>query len=95
LRGVRPSSTRICIKPDSLHSICHLIFYLKSPVRTPPTGLYEIGDRIRTLTVKETLQMFGFDVSFRYTSLKNPQRMLFYLGNSIVVNVLEELVKDL
>uniref|UniRef100_A0A6C0K8T1 Methyltransferase n=1 Tax=viral metagenome TaxID=1070528 RepID=A0A6C0K8T1_9ZZZZ len=39
--------------------------------------------------------MFGFDVSFRYTSLKNPQRMLFYLGNSIVVNVLEELVKDL
>lgn len=59
------------------------------------TGLYEIGDRIRTLTVMETLQMFGFDVSFRYASLKNPQRMLFYLGNSIVVNVLEELVKDL
>lgn len=58
------------------------------------TGLYEIEDgKIRTLTVSETLKMFGFDVTYKYDSLARPKRMLFYLGNSIVVNVLEELIK--
>ena len=59
------------------------------------TGLYEIKGKIRTLSVKETLQMFGFDISFKYNSLKREKNMLFYLGNSIVVNVLEALIKDL
>ena len=59
------------------------------------TGLYLIDNKIRTLTVKETLQMFGFDVDYKYTTLSNPKKMLFYLGNSIVVNVLEEIIKNI
>lgn len=59
------------------------------------TGLYEVNGRLRTLSVKETLQMFGFETTYKYATLANPKHMLFYLGNSIVVNVLEELVKYL
>lgn len=60
------------------------------------TGLYEIENgKIRTLTISETLKMFGFDATYKYDSLVRPKRMLFYLGNSIVVNVLEELIKEL
>jgi site-specific DNA-cytosine methylase len=69
------------------------------------TGLYEIcvlknsntqwEPQIRTLTVKETLRMFGFNDEYKYTSLKNKERMLYYLGNSIVVNVLTEILQHL
>lgn len=59
------------------------------------TGLYEINGHIRTLSVSETLQMFGFETSFKFKTLSRKKYMLFYLGNSIVVNVLEELIKDL
>ena len=59
------------------------------------TGLYYFDGKIRTLSINETLKMFGFDVSYKYESLSNKKDMLFYLGNSIVVNVLEELIKDL
>ena len=59
------------------------------------TGLYYFDGKIRTLSVGETLKMFGFDDSFKYESLSNKKDMLFYLGNSIVVNVVEELIKDL
>ncbi len=59
------------------------------------TGLYYFNGNIRTLTVDESLKMFGFDDSYKYASLPNKKHMLFYLGNSIVVNVLEELIKDL
>ena len=59
------------------------------------TGLYEISGKIRTLTIGETLKMFGFNDNFNYKSLKNEQKLLFYLGNSIVVNVLKELIIDL
>ena len=59
------------------------------------TGLYEINGKIRTLSVTEGLQMFGFDSNYKYNSLVNKKNLLFYLGNSIVVNVLEELIKDL
>jgi len=59
------------------------------------TGFYYFDGKIRTLTVNETLKMFGFDESYKYKSLTNKKSMLFYLGNSIVVNVLEELIKDL
>jgi len=59
------------------------------------TGLYDFDGKIRTLRINETLKMFGFDSSYKYDSLSNKNKMLFYLGNSIVVNVLEELIKDL
>ncbi len=60
------------------------------------TGLYDFGDgKIRTLTVPETLGMFGFDPGFKHDSLSNKNNMLFYLGNSIVVNVVEQIIKDL
>ena len=59
------------------------------------TGLYDFNGQIRTLSVKETLQMFGFDTTYKYKTLKKEKELLFYLGNSIVVNVLEELIKDL
>ena len=59
------------------------------------TGLYEINGKIRTLNIDETLSMFGFKKTYKYDSLINKNKMLFYLGNSIVVNVIEELIKDL
>ena len=59
------------------------------------THLYEINSKIRTLNVKEALQMFGFNCDFKYNCLTNEKKMLFYLGNSIVVNVLVEIIKNL
>ena len=59
------------------------------------TGLYDFNGKIRTLSVAETLKMFGFNQTYKFESLSNKKTMLFYLGNSIVVNVLEELIKDL
>jgi DNA (cytosine-5)-methyltransferase 1 len=59
------------------------------------TGLYDFDEKIRTLSIKETLKMFGFEPTYKYETLSNQKKMLFYLGNSIVVNVLEELIKDL
>lgn len=59
------------------------------------TGLYDFDGKIRTLSVKETLKMFGFDSSYKYESLTNKNYMLYYLGNSIVVNVVEQLIADL
>ncbi len=55
------------------------------------TGLYKVGDTIRRLTVKETLQMFGFPVTYNFLSTSY-EDSLFYLGNSIVVNVLTHFV---
>jgi len=60
------------------------------------TGLYEIEPgMIRTLNVKETLQMFGFPQDYKRTTVPKDSHMLFYLGNSIVVNVLDTLVPEL
>ena len=59
------------------------------------TGLYDFNGKIRTLSVGETLKMFGFDPGYKFESLQNKNHMLFYLGNSIVVNVVEELVRGL
>ena len=56
------------------------------------TGLYEIDGKIRKLTIKEALQMSGFSPDYKYI---NGDNMLFYIGNSIVVNVLKELLHDL
>jgi DNA (cytosine-5)-methyltransferase 1 len=49
------------------------------------TGLYKVGDTIRRLNVKESLGMFGFPNDFKLDIAK--EDALFYLGNSIVVNV--------
>jgi DNA (cytosine-5)-methyltransferase 1 len=51
------------------------------------TGLYKVGDTIRRLTVKETLGMFGFPDTYKFPKVSQ-EESLFYLGNSIVVNVL-------
>lgn len=59
------------------------------------TGLYYFDGKIRTLSVKETLKMFGYEETYKYETLSNKKHMLFYLGNSIVVNVIEELIKNL
>ena len=59
------------------------------------TGLYDFNGKIRTLSVGETLKMFGFNHTYKFECLSNKKDMLFYLGNSIVVNVVEELIKDL
>jgi DNA (cytosine-5)-methyltransferase 1 len=60
------------------------------------TGLYEIENKkIRTLNIKETLKMFGFKETYKYTTLKNKNKMLFYLGNSIVVEVLNNIINNL
>ena len=50
------------------------------------TGLYKVGDNIRRLNVKESLGMFGFPNDYKFPDIKN-EDALFYLGNSIVVNV--------
>jgi DNA (cytosine-5)-methyltransferase 1 len=53
------------------------------------TGLYKVGsaaNAIRRLTVKEGLGMFGFPATYQLPGVKN-EDALFYLGNSIVVNV--------
>lgn len=59
------------------------------------TGLYYFDGKIRTLSINETLKMFGFYETYKYNSLSKKKNMLYYLGNSIVVNVLEELIKEL
>lgn len=59
------------------------------------TGLYEVDGKIRKLSIKEGLLMFGFDSSYKFDTLGTKKQMLFYLGNSIVVNVLECLIEDL
>jgi len=50
------------------------------------TGLYKVGNNVRRLTVKETLGMFGFPVDYKFPGVSQ-EESLFYLGNSIVVNV--------
>jgi len=50
------------------------------------TGLYKVGDVIRRLSVGETLKMFGFPDDFLFPDA-SAEGSLFYLGNSIVVDV--------
>jgi len=50
------------------------------------TGLYKVGDAIRRLSVGETLKMFGFPETFVFPETSD-EDCLFYLGNSIVVDV--------
>ena len=48
---------------------------------------------LKTLNVKECLRMFVFPDDYSYETLENKKKMLFYLGNSIVVSVLFEIIK--
>lgn len=50
------------------------------------TGLYKVGNIIRRLNVKETLGMFGFPPAYKFPGITT-EEALYYLGNSIVVNV--------
>lgn len=58
------------------------------------TGLYKVGDVVRRLSPRECLAMFGFPKDFDFLDLPEEQK-LFYLGNSIVVNVVEALVPSI
>ena len=55
------------------------------------TGLYKVGDTIRRLTVTETLKMFGFPDTYKFPNISS-EHCLFYLGNSIVVDVVKAFV---
>ena len=55
------------------------------------TGLYKVGTVIRRLNVRETLGMFGFPATYSFCGMKS-EEALFYLGNSIVVNVVRAFV---
>jgi len=55
------------------------------------TGLYKVGESIRRLNPVECLRMFGFPESYEFLDSTDNQRM-FYLGNSIVVDVVRAMV---
>lgn len=57
------------------------------------TGLYKVGSNIRRLNSSECLQMFGFSKNYDFCGIPDEQK-LFYLGNSIVVNVVDALVPE-
>jgi hypothetical protein len=58
------------------------------------TGLYKIGETIRRLNVKETLGMFGFPSDYKFHNITY-EDSLFYLGNSIVVDVPKSFVSSI
>lgn len=55
------------------------------------TGLYKVGGSIRRLNPVECLRMFGFPESYDFLDATGQQKM-FYLGNSIVVDVVDAMV---
>lgn len=57
------------------------------------TGLYYIDNKVRRLNVVEGLRMFGFHDDYRWSC--RDETMLFYLGNSVVVNVIKTLLPSL
>lgn len=59
------------------------------------TGLYYINEKVRRLNVVESLKMFGFDNNYKWVNLVKNEEMLFYLGNSIIVNVVKVLLSNL
>jgi DNA (cytosine-5)-methyltransferase 1 len=59
------------------------------------TGLYYINGKIRRLSVKEVLKLFGFPNNYVWNNIVSNENMLYYLGNSIVVNVIDILIKNL
>jgi len=59
------------------------------------TGLYYIDEKIRRLNVIEGLKMFGFNDGYKWKTIVKDEEMLFYLGNSIVVNVAKSILSEL
>lgn len=59
------------------------------------TGLYYINNKIRKLNVNEVLRMFGFDSNYIWNTIVTDEEMIFYLGNSIVINVLVSIISKL
>lgn len=59
------------------------------------TGLYYIDNKVRRLNVIEGIGMFGFDNNYIWDEFVKEEDMLFYLGNSIVVDVLKIILKSL
>uniref|UniRef100_A0A6C0D2F5 DNA (cytosine-5-)-methyltransferase n=1 Tax=viral metagenome TaxID=1070528 RepID=A0A6C0D2F5_9ZZZZ len=59
------------------------------------TGLYYVNEKVRRLNVKESLKMFNFDETYKWTNIVKEEEMLFYLGNSIVVNVLKSILENI
>ena len=59
------------------------------------TGLYYINNNVRRLNVMEGLRMFGFCENYLWSEFVKNEDMLFYLGNSIVVNVLKAILQTL
>jgi site-specific DNA-cytosine methylase len=57
--------------------------------------LYYIDGKVRRLNPKEALKMFGFDEKYKWDTIVRSEDMLFYLGNSIVVNVAKAVVSIL
>ena len=58
------------------------------------TGLYYIDDKVRRLNAIEAIGMFGFDNNYIWDEFVKEEDMLFYLGNSIVVDVLKIILKS-
>ena len=59
------------------------------------TGLYYIDNKVRRLNAMEGLRMFGFDNNYIWNEFVKEEDMLFYLGNSIVVDVVKIIIKSL
>ena len=59
------------------------------------TGLYYIDNKVRRLNAIEGIRMFGFDKKYIWDEFIKEEDMLFYLGNSIVVDVLKIILKSL
>lgn len=75
-------------------SCCGITICASSGGPGAKTGLYKVGGTIRRLGVGECLAMFGFPGDFNFLDIPEEQR-IFYLGNSIVVNVVEALVPSI
>jgi DNA (cytosine-5)-methyltransferase 1 len=59
------------------------------------TGLYYIDNKVRRLNAVEGMRMFGFDKEYIWNEFVKEEDMLFYLGNSIVVDVLKMILKSI
>ena len=58
------------------------------------TGLYMIDGVVRRLTVLETKRMFGFPDTYAFEGTTD-EKSLFYLGNSIVVDVARSFISGI
>ena len=60
----------------------------------PNTGLYDVHGKIRTLSAKETAQMFGFREAFDFCGLSE-KKILNLFGNGVCVPVVRSIVDAL